>query len=180
MSIYTKAELEALIDGTMPWEKVQEIIKNPKDTDRFERVVEILQGRVNFKEPILLPLTPKLFIVQKGKDRVVKCGCGCEFGDYRVNWKLYADIYVRDTQEALDEVYPGSHSLNPEYVQIREFYCPGCASQLEVESLPRGVPVDFEFLPDLDAFYTHWLGKMLPEEFMHKDKTGEVLRQWAS
>lgn len=179
MSSYTRVELEAMLDGKMPWEKVQEIIKNPKDTTRFEDVVNIFQDRVNFKEKILLPLTPKLYIVQKGKERVIKCGCGQEYGDYRVNWKLYSLIYVRDTQETLDEVYPGLHSLDPRIVQIREYYCPGCATQLEVEALPRGVPADFEFLPDLDTFYRHWLGKVLPEEFEHVDKTGEVLKHWA-
>lgn len=178
MTQYTRAELEALLDGKLDWSSVQEIIKNPKDADRFEKMVEIYQGRVAFSERILLPLTPRLFVVQKGKDRIVKCSCGHEYGDYRVNWKLYSLIYVRDEDEALKEVYPGLLKPDPRFCQIREYYCPGCGAQLEVESLPPGMPAEFEFLPDIDTFYREWLNKPLPEEIEYVDKTAEVIKEW--
>src|SRR5574341_812349 len=88
------AEIEALVDGRLPWTRVQEIMKAPKDAARFDQWVQILQKRVSWAEPILLPLTPRLFIVQKGSERIVKCVCGQEYGDYRVNWKLSALIYI--------------------------------------------------------------------------------------
>jgi acetone carboxylase, gamma subunit len=179
MPTYDKEELEALIDGKLPWTRVQEIIQAAKDTDRLEKLIEIYQQRVNFSEPIVLPLTLALFIVRKGRDYAIKCRCGYEFGDFRVNWKLYSHIYVRDTQETLDEVYPGLQSLDPSLVQIREYYCPGCFTQLEVESLPRGVPPEFELLPDLDTLYTDWLNKPLPEKVEFVDKTYEVTAKWA-
>ncbi|MFA4916174.1 MAG: acetone carboxylase subunit gamma [Syntrophales bacterium] len=176
---YTKRELEKLIDGQVPWDRCQEIIKNPKDENRFEKVTEIYQSRAAFKEQIILPLTPYLFIVQKGKDYVVKCKCGQEFGDYRVNWKLYSSIFVRDTEETMEEVYPGVQRPDPDYCEVREYYCPGCAALLEVETLPPGVPADFEFLPDLDTFYSEWLNKPLKEKTEFVDKTPEVIAQWA-
>jgi len=176
---YDISEIERLVDGTLPWARVQEIMKNPKDGDRFEKWVRILQSRVSWPERILLPLTPSLFIVQKGRDRIVKCRCGHEFGDYRVNWKLGALIHVRDTEEALRDVYRGAEQPDPQWVQVREYYCPGCGAQLEVEAVPRGCPPDFELLPDLDTFYREWLGRPLPEEQEFVDKTLDVVRQWS-
>jgi len=179
MPEYDIAELERLVDGKLPWPRVQEIMKDAKDSDRFDKWVAILQGRVSWGEPILLPLTPSLFIVQKGSERIVKCRCGQEFGDYRVNWKLSVSIYVRESNEALQEIYHGREQPDPSWVQVREYYCPGCGSQLEVEAVPRGTPPDFEFLPDLDTFYREWLGRPLPDEQEFVDKTPDVVREWS-
>ena len=179
MSEYDIAEIEKLVDGKLPWPRVQEIMKDAKDSDRFEKWVQILQGRVSWPERILLPLTLSLFIVQKGEERIVKCRCGHEFGDYRVNWKLEALICVRDTEEKLREVYRGREQPDPAWIQLREYYCPGCGSQLEVEAVPRGCPPDFEFLPDLDTFYRDWLGRPLPDQKEFVDKTPDVIRGWS-
>jgi acetone carboxylase gamma subunit len=178
MPEYDISEIEKLVDGTLPWSRVQEIMKDPKDTGRFEQWVAILQKRMPWSERILLPLTPALFIVQKGKDRLVKCRCGHEFGDYRVNWKLEALIAVRETPEELREVYRGAEQPDPTWVQLREYSCPGCGTQLEVEAVPRGCPPDFEFLPDLDTFYGEWLGKPLPDAQEYVDKTLDVIKDW--
>ncbi len=39
--------------------------------------------------------------------------------------------------------------------------CPGCRTQLEVEAVPPGYPVIFDFEPDLETFYREWLGREL-------------------
>jgi acetone carboxylase gamma subunit len=179
MPQYDAHEIARLADGELPWSRVQEIMKAPKDPDRFDKWVEILQARVPWSERILLPLTPHLFIVQKGSERVVKCGCGHEFGDYRVNWKLFSAIHVRDSEESLREVYRGREQPDPTWVQVREYTCPGCAAQLEVEAVPRGCPPDFDFLPDLDVFYRDWLGRPLPDAEEFRDRTLDVVRQWS-
>ena len=179
MAEYDISEIERLVDGTLPWTRVQEIMKSPKDADRFDKWVRILQARVTWPERILLPLTQSLFIVQKGRDRIVKCRCGHEFGDYRVNWKLGALIHVRDTEEKLHEIYRGAEQPDPTWMQLREYYCPGCGAQLEVEAMPRGCPPDFELLPDLDTFYRDWLGRPLPDAQEFVDKTLDVVRQWS-
>ena len=60
--------------------------KKPKDKDRFLKYLDILQEKVPWDEKILLRISDHLYIVSKGKgERVVKCDCGHEFGDYRVN-----------------------------------------------------------------------------------------------
>jgi len=179
MSTYDIAEIEQLVDGKLPWPRVQEIMKDSKDSDRFDKWITILQRRVPWQERILLPLTPALFIVQKGSGRIVKCRCGQEFGDYRVNWKLEALIHVRDSEESLSEVYQGREQPDLEWTQLREYYCPGCGTQLEVEAVPRGTPPDFEFLPDLDTYYRDWLGKPLPDTVAFEDRTLDAVKGWA-
>lgn len=180
MSEYAKEELALLIDGKLGWDRVQEIIKDSKDSDRFEKMVSIYQGRVAFKDPIIMPLTPHLFIVQKGKDYVIKCDCGQEYGDYRVNWKLYSNIFVRETDEDLEAVYPGVQKPDSDFCEVREYYCPGCGAQLEVETVPPGMPADFEFLPDLEAFYGEWLKKPLKEKTEFVDNTSKVIEGWVA
>ncbi len=178
MPHYEKAELRKLIDGELEWSRVQEIMKAPKDDDRFLQWIELRQEDVAWNEKILLPLTFKLFIVQKGPERIVKCECGQEFGDYRVNWKLSANIFVRESEDDLREVYRGREQPDTSWQQIREYYCPGCDVQLEVEAVPRGCPPDFNLLPDLDTFYRDWLGKPLDGEVEFADKTQEVIDSW--
>lgn len=184
MAQFDKADVEKLIDGVLPWTAVQEMMKSPKDPERFDQYVEILQDRVDWDDRILLPLTPVLYIVAKtGRSgegaRVVKCRCGHEFGDYRVNWKLSALIYVRDDEESLSEVYRGRELPDPSWVQVREYVCPGCGSMLEVEAVPRGCPPDFDFLPDLDTFYEEWLGRSLPDKYEFRDLTPELILEWS-
>ncbi|MBM3301145.1 MAG: acetone carboxylase subunit gamma, partial [Deltaproteobacteria bacterium] len=105
-------------------------------------------------------LSVHLYIVEKeGGARVVKCDCGHDFGDYQSNWKLEALVYVRDTEESLQEVYPPKMHSDPRWIVLREYYCPGCKSQLEVEAVPPGYPPVFDFQPDLEAFYSEWLGR---------------------
>lgn len=177
---YPKEIIKDLIEGKLPWDRTKRIISGYKDEDRFDKYVQILQEKVSWKEKILLPLTDELYIVQKGNERVVKCTCGHEFGDYRVNWKLRALVNVRKSPEELKEIYPYPGAPDPEYCEIREYYCPGCGNQLQVETLPAGYPIVMDFLPDLDSFYSEWLGKPLPQEKEFKDLSSEFIKQnWA-
>jgi acetone carboxylase gamma subunit len=175
---YSKQDLKDLYDGKLPWDKIKEIMSRPKDDERFDKYVEILQERVPWPEMILLPLGEHLYVVQKGKERIVKCDCGHEFGDYRRNWKLSALIFARDTREKLEEIYPGVRCPDPNLCEVREYYCPSCASLLKVESVPVGYPIIFDFLPDIDAFYRDWLGRPLPDVKEFKDLSYGVTREW--
>jgi len=179
MANFDKADIEKLIDGVLPWPATQDMLKSPKDLDRFDKYVEIMQDRVDFDDPILLPLTPQLFIVNAKEGRVVKCRCGHGFGDYRANWKLSALIHVRDDADSLAEVYLEREMPDPRWVQVREYICGGCGTQLEVEAVPRGCPPDFDFLPDLDVFYRDWLGRPLPDEQPSVDKTLDAVAAWS-
>ncbi len=178
MSSYTKDDLKDLYDGILPWHKTFEIMSKPKDDDRFDKYVAILQERVSYPEKILMPLGDHLNVVDKDGERIVKCDCGHEFGDWRQNWKLFALIFSRDDTAKLEEVYPGLKCPNPTLCEVREFYCPDCGSLLKVEAVPVGHPMIFDALPDIDNFYSEWLGRPLPDEKEFKDMSYEVTKEW--
>jgi len=180
----TKDNLKLLVEGKLLWEDVKRMIRlHPKDADRFWKYLEVLQEKVPWKEKILLRISDHLYIVaKKGGGRVVKCDCGQEFGDYRVNWKLSCRVYVRKTRQEMAEVVTIEEAVpNSDLVEMREFYCPGCFALLGVEVVPVGYPVIFEMMPDLDTFYRDWLGKALPDERpdWFQDKTSDLPAQWA-
>lgn len=162
MTAYSKEIIADLVNGTLPWPQTKRIMSAYKDDDRFEKYVQALQDRVAWDDPILLPVGDRLFICQSGSERVTKCECGHSFGDYRRNWKLQAAIIVRDTEEALREIYPNSDLPDPAWMEIREFICPSCAHLHEVEAAAPFYPIVHDFEPDLDGFYRDWLGKPLP------------------
>ncbi len=161
---YSKKQIEDLVDGKLPFSEIHRMLSRFKDPDRFDQYVAILQERVPWDDRILLPYGLHLYIVQKPDgQRIVKCDCGHEFGDYRENWKLTALIHVRDKNETLQELYPPMMHCDPRMMELREFVCPGCLTQLEVEAVPPGYPLVFDFLPDLETFYKDWLGRELPQ-----------------
>ena len=180
---FSKDHFKLLIDGRLPWEEVKKVIRlSPKDADRFEKYMEILQARVPWKEKILLRISDHLYIVRKDNgDRIVKCDCGHELGDYRINWKLSCRVYVRRTDEEIAEVITIPEARhNTDLVEMREFCCPGCYALLGVEVVPPGYPPIFEMFPDLDRFYREWIGTPLADEneewFL--ERTMEKPAQW--
>ncbi len=182
--IATKENLKLLVDGKLPWEDAKRLMRlSPKDKRRFWKYLEVLQERVPWQDKILLRISDHLYIVAKDSGgRVVKCDCGQEFGDYRINWKLSCRILGRRTHEEMAVVMPVEEAVNdPHLVEIREFYCPGCFAQLGVEVVPIGYPPIFEMLPDLDTFYREWLGAPLGDENpdWYQDKTLDRPAQWA-
>ena len=173
-----------LIDGTIDDSNATRLLRMAhKDKDRFFKYIEALQDRVSWKEPILLRLGDKLYIVRgDNKSRTVKCECGHEFGDYRENWKLKCKIRTRKTQEEMNQVYDPLPAV-PEagWQEIREFFCPECATQHAVEVVAPGYPIVFEMLPDLDKFYREYMGKPLEDENenWYVDHSHDLTKKWA-
>ena len=161
---YDKRTLERMINGELTWEELRPIISGRKDPGRFDTILEILQEKVPWKEKIILPLHEHLYIVSKDDQRIVKCDCGYEFGDYRENWKTKCRVRVRDTVEEIEELYPKYMGCDPEWEELREYLCPGCFTLLDVEAVPPGYPTIFNFLPDIDTFYEKWLGRKAPDK----------------
>lgn len=160
--VYAESVVRDLIKGDLPWAQTKQIMSNYKDGDRFDKYIEILSAQTEWDDQILLPIGEHLFIVAKPEGRLVKCTCGHEFGDYQENWKLHALIKVRNTEESLDEIYPGNLKPDVDWMEIREFICPGCARLLEVEAVPPGYPLVHDFVPDLEGFYRGWLNRPVP------------------
>jgi acetone carboxylase gamma subunit len=168
--------LAALVDEKLARREVREIQSSFKDADRFDNWISVLQERVPYDDPILLPVGEGLNVVSRtsgdpavpGSEAedvaglVIRCDCGHDFCEPSRNWKLEALVRIRDTVEAMREVYPQMAHADPEWMELREFHCPSCGRQLEVEAAPPGYPVVHEFLPDVDGLYRGWLGRELP------------------
>jgi len=179
----TTESLRQLVDGQLPYAEVKKIVHaSNKDRDRTRKYLEVLQQRVSWDDPILLRISEHLYVVRKdGDKRIVKCDCSHEFDDYRINWKLRCRIRVRTTDEEFAEVYATKCRPDPALVEVREFYCPGCVAQLAVEVVPKGYPIQFEFLPDLDALYRDWLDSPLADEHADwfQDLSSTLNAKWA-
>lgn len=175
--------IRQLVDGTIDADNAERLLKLPrKDKERFFNYLAVLQERVSWSEHILLRLGDRLYVVARAPgERVVKCECGHEFGDYRENWKLKCRIRTRTTPEQMAQVYDPAPAV-PEagWQEIREFFCPSCATQHAVEVVAPGYPVVFEMLPDLDRFYRDYLGQPLADESpdWYADHSARVTARW--
>jgi acetone carboxylase gamma subunit len=162
---YTQEQVANLVDGKLDWETTFRMLSMPKDHDRFTKYLGAIQARVSYKDRIVLPLSPHMNIVQRAADRkwVIKCDCGHEFCAHDENWKLHAAIYVRDTEEAMMEVYPKLMAPDTQWQVYREYYCPKCATMHDVEAPTPWYPVIHDFEPDIEAFYRDWVHLPVPE-----------------
>ncbi len=181
----SKELIAQLISGQITDDDTTRLQRLPrKDLDRFVKYVAVLQSRVSWSDQILLRLGDKIYVVRNAQNqRVVKCDCGQEFGDYRQNWKLRCKVRVRRTLAEMREVYdPAPACPEPGWQEIREFFCPTCATQHAVEVVAPGYPMVFEMLPDLDKFYREYLGTPLPDEApnWYRDDTEVVTKAWAA
>jgi acetone carboxylase, gamma subunit len=147
MTAYQDETIRELLEGVLPLDEVA-ILQREKDDGRLAVVLRLEQERLGWSDRIILPLQENLFIVERPDgSRIVRCGCGQDFGDYRVNWKESALVYERHPQDG--EVFLPKKGADPDWQVLREFYCPSCATLLDVEPVPVGYPFVFNFLPDL-------------------------------
>lgn len=122
-------------------------MKNLLDQERLRAYLAAEALRVAWKDPIIVKLQEHLYVVARGSERITKCDCGHEFGPAGANWKLGALVHDRDPKE----IYPAATGPDSNWCVFREFYCPGCGAQLEVEAVPPGLPFVHSFEPDLEA-----------------------------
>jgi N-methylhydantoinase B len=155
--------LGAMLDGRLDRGTIKDIQSGYKDPDRFDKWLAVLQERVPYDEPIVLPVGEGLNIVRSGGNLVIRCDCGHDFCAHDRNWKHEALVIVRDDSESMREIYPDLAHADPDWMELREFICPGCARLLETEAVTPGYPVVHEFLPDVAGFYAGWLGRDLPD-----------------
>ena len=91
---YTKAKIKDLVDGKIDRDTLHTMLATPKDKERFQIYLEILQEQVDWDDPIILPLGPKLYIVQRQSDKkwMIRSQAGYDFCEWDQNWKLHARI----------------------------------------------------------------------------------------
>ncbi len=87
----------------------------------------------------IMELTPYLNIVEDSKGEIwIACSkCDTIYCEPNENYKYYALVRERDPAE----VQPGRLAFDKNWVVYREFYCPGCGTQIEVEAVPPGWPI---------------------------------------
>jgi acetophenone carboxylase len=82
--------------------------------------------------------------------------CDQNIGDARQNYKRGLLLFDRDPSDIHESIITGEYTYapDPEWCRIVEFYCPGCAAQLEVEYLPPGHPITHDIEIDVDWLKT--------------------------
>ncbi len=72
------------------------------------------------------------------------------------------------------ERYEYTFAPDPNFCRIVEYYCPGCATQVEAEYLPPGHPLTVDMIWDVASLRERWAksGKN-PEEVLNYGPGGE-------
>lgn len=94
------------------------------------------------------------------KERWLCRVCEHDVGPARGNYKEGLLVHARDPREIhkpiLDPSYEFTFAPDPKWVQIVEYYCPSCGTQMEVEYLTPGHPPLFDMEFDIDALKAQW------------------------
>lgn len=156
--------LTDMLDEKLSRRSVRDIQSGFKDGQRFDTWIAVLQERVDYEDPIVLPVGEGLNIVKRAGDGeyVIRTDAGADLCRWNQNWKMHAVVNVRNSEESMREIYPKLGHADPAWMELREYFCPISGQLLEVDALPPGYPVVHDFLPDLAGFYEGWLGRPLP------------------
>jgi acetone carboxylase gamma subunit len=160
----TKETLGDLLDEKLSRRAVRDIQSGIKDPDRFDTWVALLQERVAYDDPIVLPYGEGMNIIRRRSDGelVIRTDAGADLCRWDENWKLHVPMFVRDSDELYQELYPKLGHPEGDWQELREFYCPLSGRLLETDAVPPGYPLIHEYLPDLKGFYEGWLGRRMP------------------
>jgi acetone carboxylase gamma subunit len=91
--------------------------------------------------------------IDTAKERWTCRCCGHDLGSARANYKEGCVVADRDPREVHEPVVEGEYTFapDPEWCRLVEFYCPNCATLIEVEYLPPGHPITRDIELDIDA-----------------------------
>jgi acetone carboxylase gamma subunit len=90
--------------------------------------------------------------------------CATVLGPARLNYKEGLRVRARDPAEVhapiLDRArYAFTFAPDPAWCRLLEYFCPGCALQVEVEYLPPGHPPAHDIDLDIDALKAQWAAR---------------------
>lgn len=79
--------------------------------------------------------------------------CNQDLGPAREDYKRGLLVAERDPSEIHPAGFDGEYTFSPNgaWIRVIEFYCPGCARQIETEYLPPGHPLTRDTELDLDS-----------------------------
>jgi len=152
-----------LVRRELAWPDLFKLMREPKSPNRFDETIAALQEMVPWKNQILLPLGENLFIVAKNGRAIIKTMAGAELCAWNENWKMKCRVSIKRSKTDFKKIFPQEHmNIDPELIEIREWICPKSGMLLDVDCVPPTFPVEIDFTPDLETFYTEWLGRKLP------------------
>jgi len=157
---------ERLAQGKPAREYLKEMVKKREDRDLPEPVLQLFDDLIpysqgfmaeldfekkfsskpsaNGKQPVgqtkvFLNVTPYINIIEdEYGEKFSACRvCGHIYAKANENFKLYSLIYERDPKE----IQPGRLGPDKDWMIYREFYCPGCGIQFDVEATAPGTPI---------------------------------------
>ena len=94
-------------------------------------------------------LNEQIDIVGTGAAALHVCKCGHELGPASDNYKLHALMREGPVQNAGPWVDP--NAIGGDRFVCREFFCPGCLTQLDVEIAQRGEPILWDVRIDVSG-----------------------------
>jgi len=119
---------------------------------------EGIEADVGLDRPNVYPMTPYLGIDLEN-DLWLCRKCGEELGSAEETYKRGLLVNERDPSEVhrplIGEEYKYTYAPKSEWCRLLEYYCPGCATQVETEYLPPGHPPVNDIAPDLDWLREH-------------------------
>ena len=88
---------------------------------------------------VFLKLTPYVNLIEdENGSKVAVCSqCGFAYCNARDDYKLYCLVFERDPADIL----PSPLAPDRDWAIYREFYCPSCGAQVEVDQVPPGMPI---------------------------------------
>jgi len=115
---------------------------------RDRRRIAEAEGTPGVADPSAAPWDPSadgrrlsgtVFVDLRGGEPVHRCRCGHSLGPADGTYKRYAARARRPVQDLGPEVNP--YHVNGARFELREFFCPGCWTRLEVEIARPGDPI---------------------------------------
>ena len=136
-----------------------------KDPDRFEKWLSVLQERVAYEDPIVLP-------VRRGPEHraaalrrassSIRSDAGDDFCRSERELEDARAVFVRDTDERYGRSTRSWATRRATGQQLREYYCPLVRAPARDRGRAARLPGLHEYLPDIEGFYRGWLGREVP------------------
>lgn len=131
-----------------------------------------------------VPMTEYL-VIDLDSERWVCRVCAHDMGSAHENYKPGTLVHDRDPREIHQPIidpdrYEYTFSPDPTYCRILEYYCPGCATQIECEYLPPGHPPAVDILVDIPALRKQWEQRGIDAEAAHNYGPGEDAQKYTA
>ncbi len=131
-----------------------------------------------------VPMTEYL-LIDLDAERWLCRVCGHDMGSAHDNYKPGTLAYDRDPREIHQPIvdperYEYTFSPDPGFCRIVEYYCPGCATQIEVEYLPPGHPPAVDMLIDIPALRRQWEERGCDAEEVHNYGPGDDAQKYTA